>query len=298
MLPVMQVAEPSFWSAPNGSTELWTKIVVSLVLGILLIFALMAAPVPARRPIVVGVTFLAGLYYVLSWLWPNPIAREDGDIPRNAAEGFSFWLADAQDVVTQFSNIISAFLIGLGLFSLLRIHIRRLLRAQKDWGYSLVLLVSMVTMVVFGYWDWIQRQSPEGANMASGVGWGFPQYAYDLLFDGLLQQMEAAMFSVVAFYILSAAYRAFRARSAEATILLVTALVVMVSLMGIVTFLWDKSAIVSSLGDNAKLTTIAGWITAYLQTPAIRGIDFGVGVGLMAMGLRIWLSLEKTGGNV
>jgi hypothetical protein len=294
----MQVPAPSFWSAANGSNELWIKIVLGLILGVLAIFGLMAAPVPARRPIVVGVTFLAGLYYVLSWLWPTPIAREKGDLPRNALEGVSFWLADAQNVVTQFSNIISGFLIGLGLFSLLRIHLRRLLRAQKDWGYSLVLLVSMVLMVIFGYWDWIQRQGPNGAILAgSQERWGTAQYGYDLLFDGLMQQMEAGMFSVVAFYILSAAYRAFRARSAEATILLVTALIVVVSLMGIVTYLWDNSFIVARLGDNAKLTSVAGWITAYLQTPAIRGIDFGVGVGLMAMGLRIWLSLEKSGGT-
>lgn len=368
MLTFAQVAAPSFWSEPNGSTMLWVKIFATLGLGIGLIFALFAAPVAARRPIVAGVTFIAGLYYVLAWLYPAPIARADGDLPRNAAEGFSFWLADAQDVVTQFTNIISAFLIGLGLFSLLRIHSRRFLKMQKDWGYSLVLLVSMVTFVIFGYWDWITRQGPQGAAMtASKDAWGFPQYANDLLFDGLLQQMEAAMFSVVAFYILSAAYRAFRARSAEATILLVTALIVMVSLLGVVTLIGDQTlgkflvlgsgsqvlAILFLVGilasavaffkftgnktlttasgvgffvfliafvlifrgvalpgaptdppvppgvfaNNFRITEVADWIQKNLQTPAIRGIDFGVGVGLLAMGLRIWLSLEKTGGT-
>jgi len=38
-------------------------------------------------------------------------------------------------------------------------------------------------------------------------------------------------------------------------------------------------------------------LRAAIQTPAIRGIDFGVGIGLLAMGLRLWLSLEKTGGE-
>ena len=42
MPPLMQVPQPSFWSAPNGSTELWIKIVVALILGILAIFGLMA----------------------------------------------------------------------------------------------------------------------------------------------------------------------------------------------------------------------------------------------------------------
>lgn len=301
MFPIAQIPESSFWSSPNGSTELWVKIIIALLVGIGFIFALFAAPVSARRPIVAGFTFIAGLYYVLVWIYPAPIARDSGDgqLARNAAEGFSFWLADAQDVVTQFTNIISAFLIGLGLFSLLRIHLRKLVKMQKDWGYSAVLLVSMLTILIFGYWDWITRQGPQGAAMAASKdSWKFPQFGYDLLFDGLLQQMEAAMFSVVAFYILSAAYRAFRARSAEATILLVTALIVMVSLLGVVTYAWDTLLIQNhGLSDNLKITEAAKWINQNLQTPAIRGIDFGVGVGLLAMGLRIWLSLEKTGGN-
>ncbi len=302
MFPLAQVTpESNFWSAPNNSAELWIKIVLALVLGIGFIFALFAVPVSARRPIVAGFTFVAGLYYVLAWIYPSPIARDagDGQLARNAAEGFSFWLADAQKPVTDFTNIISAFLIGLGLFSLLRIHMRRLFKMQKDWGYSAVLLFCIVIFVFFGYWNFITRLGTEGAAMeASKDAWKFPQYAYDLLFDGLLQQMEAAMFSVVAFYILSAAYRAFRARSAEASILLVTALIVLVSLLGVVTFAWDSKVIdANNLSSNLKISEIASWITSTLQTPAIRGIDFGVGVGLLAMGLRIWLSLEKTGGS-
>jgi hypothetical protein len=298
MLPLLaQVAPPSFWNAPNGSTELFIKIGIALVIGIGLIFALMAAPAQARRPIVVTLTFISGLFYVLYWAYPAPIDRQPDEAPRNAAEGLSFWIADAQPVVANLSNIIAAFMIGLGIFSLLRIHVRKVSKMQKDWFYSAVLLVSMVLMIVFGYWDWFQRQTPAGATMSAGVGWGPAQYGRDLLFDGLLQQMEAAMFSIVAFYILSAAYRAFRARSAEATILLVTALILMTSLLGVVTFAWDNSFIVRGLGDNAKITEVASWIQNYLQTPAIRGIDFGVGIGLLAMGLRIWLSLEKTGGN-
>ncbi|GEM_PF-108378 len=374
MFPVAQAAAPlptTFWADANGSATLWIKIAITLALGFALIFALLVAPVAARRPIVTGITFLAGLFYVLKWLYPEPIARKggDGQLPRNAAEGFSFWLSDAQSVVTPVSNVIVALLIGLGLANLLKIHLTRLLKAQKDWGYSLVLLVCMVTFVIFGYWDWITRQGPAGAAMqASRETWGFPQYANDLLFDGLLQNMEAAMFSVVAFYILSAAYRAFRARSVEASILLVTALIVMVSLLGVVTLVDDQTigrflvlgpgaqaiAVLAILGmaggtllffrsagnrtlaaasgvgvlvalvafilvfrgvalpglpsdppvppgsfaNNFRITEIAAWIQKNLQTPAIRGIDFGVGVGLLAMGLRLWLSLEKTGGNV
>jgi len=296
-----QIPPPSFWNAPAGSTGLIVRIVLTLLLGLFIIFALTKAPAQARRPIVVAVTFVSGLFYVLWWVFPSPINRAPDDAPRNFAEGISFWLSDAQPVVASFSNVVAAFLIGLGIYSLLRIHLKKLVKQQKDWFYSLVLIVSMVTMALLGYIDWFQRLGPKGAAMAAGSEWGFVQYAKDLLFDGGFQEMEATMFSMVAFYILSAAYRAFRARSTEATILLVTALVVVLSLLGIVVNIWDNKVMEVANGngviENFRLTDIASWIRNYLQTPAIRGLDFGVGIGLLAMGLRIWLSLEKTGGD-
>jgi hypothetical protein len=114
--------------------------------------------------------------------------------------------------------------------------------------------------------------------------------------------MDAAMFSIIAFFILSAAYRAFRARSVEATILLGTALIVILSLMGIVSAYWD-GAVTSLAGDSAnkdlilnfKITEISNWLRNTFQTPAITGIRFGIGLGTLSMAIRIWLGLEKGG---
>jgi hypothetical protein len=116
--------------------------------------------------------------------------------------------------------------------------------------------------------------------------------------------MDAAMFSIIAFFILSAAYRAFRARSVEATILLGTALLVILSLMGVVAGMWDDAVVAMAGTDksakadfllNFKITEVAGWIKNTFQTPAITGIKFGIGLGTISMALRIWLGLEKGG---
>lgn len=304
---IADIDPKSFWNAPNGSPELFLKIFLSLAAGFLLLFGLLQVKQPQlRKLILVTVSFISGLYYVLLWLYPAPIAVEKGDRPRNVAEGFGFWLKDAQPIVAAMSNIIGSMLIGLGIYSLLRIHISKVLKFQKDWAYSLVLLVSLVLMSFFGYWDYVDRFGPTGQAMAAGYTsgtWHFEQYANDLLFDGLFQQMEAGMFSMVAFYILSAAYRAFRAKSVEATILLTTALIVILSVMGAVAFVWDGAVNnlpggAGGLLGNLKLTVIAGWLKDSIQTPAIRGIDFGVGIGLLAMGLRLWLSMDQTGGEL
>lgn len=295
-----QLQPKTIWNAPVGSTGLWVMIILTFLVGIGLIFGLMAVPPTLRKYIVGAVTFLSGLFYVLFWLFPSPIDRQPDEKPRNIVESISFTISDAQPIVANLTNIISGFLIGLGVYSLLRIHLRRLAKRQPDWQFSVVLLISLAAMVLFGYWDWIDRQGPKGADLAIGAGWQIQQYGRDLLFDGVLQQMDAVMFSLVAFYILSAAYRAFRARSTEATILLVTALIVILGLMGAVEFVWN-SQVTRLAGDNPnsfllnfRLSDITQWIKDNVQTPSIRGIDFGVGIGLLAIGLRIWLGLEKT----
>jgi hypothetical protein len=172
---------------------------------------------------------------------------------------------------------------------------------QKDWFFSVVLMLSAISMVIVGYMDWVSRRGPAGARLEDRANWGPINYARDFMFDGLLQQMDAAMFSIIAFFILSAAYRAFRIRSVEATVLLASALVVMLSLMGAVDAGW--TAAINSLSggnpnsviQNFSLTEIRGWLTSNVQTPSLRGIDFGIGIGALAMGLRLWLSLEKSG---
>jgi hypothetical protein len=154
------------------------------------------------------------------------------------------------------------------------------------------------------------RLGENSSKLQDPANWTSINVARDFVFDGMLQQMDAAMFSLIAFYILSAAYRAFRIRSIEATILLATALIVILSLMGAVEFLWgsgvarmagypdaDAMEAGNSFASNFTLTSIRGWIQSTVQTPSIRAIDWGIGIGALAMGLRLWLSLERTGGN-
>jgi len=42
-----------------------------------------------------------------------------------------------------------------------------------------------------------------------------------------------------------------------------------------------------------RLENLGEWVMTWLNTPAQRGIAFGVAVGALAMSLRIWLSLER-----
>ncbi|CAN5372490.1 hypothetical protein BH11ARM2_BH11ARM2_19980 [soil metagenome] len=298
---LLQATSPNFWQVTPGTSEVWIKLLLAVIVSGLFLFGISFVPPQVRRHVVAIVSFVAGLYWVLLYVWPTPVDWAKGQAALGPVDGVGIWLQEANGPVVSFTNILTAFLVGLGIYSLLRVHLKRLIAFKTDWFFSFVLLLSMVTMIIFGYADWIQRLDPtRGPQLESPANWGLVQFVRDFLFEGLLQQMDAVMFSVIAFYILSAAYRAFRIRSIEATILLATALVVMVSLMGAVANGYDDF-IKHQAGDgfllNFQLKTIAGWLKDTFQTSSIRGIQFGVGIGALAMGLRLWLSLERTGGS-
>lgn len=290
------------WSHRAGEGGIWTMMLVGFFIGMALMFIISRAPTRARRPIVGAFTFLSGLFYVMLYLWPTPKSKGQFDIPQGPVESVGFFLQDTVPVVKDFASILTAFLLGLGVFSLLRIHLSRVFKGHKDRFFSATLLVSMVLMMIVGYSQWYQREFTTAAkttDYGNPDNWTSAMFAFDFLFDGLLQQMDAAMFSIIAFFILSAAYRAFRIRSVEATIMLGTALILMLSLMGLVDYL-STTAVASLGGDqnvlqNFTLKSVSDWIKNNLQSPSLRAMEFGVGLGALAMGLRLWLNLERGG---
>ena len=301
MLPFAQVAQDNFWHHPNGSPQLFTWIAIAIIAGFAMIFLLMSLPSQWRKYVTGGVTFVAGSIYIFQFFWPKPIGRQPGQLPVDLKEQVSFFLNDAVPVLGDFTNILTGLLLGLGIYSLMRIHLKKFLTFGKDWGYSAVLIGALLAQVFFGFWNYHDFKGPNAAALNEGRSWAFQNYASDLLFDGMFQQFEAAMFSIIAFYILSAAYRAFRLRSPEASILLGTALVIMLANMGAVSQPWDDAVKNVAHGNtwllNLQLSEIKGWVSDTIQTPSLRGVDFGIGIGTIAMGLRLWLSLEKTGGQ-
>jgi hypothetical protein len=298
----MNLPLAAIWGQDPGSGALIGYLVGAFILGVVMMVAMTKMPTRGRKPSVWIATFASGFFYFLFWIWPSPINRGPSDLPVGFSEKVGFGLQDALPKVANIAIILTAFLLGLGIYSLLHVHLGRLFKKQKDWQFSLILVVSMVLMIIFGYWDWMQRQfNDPDLLLAKMDNWGFVNYSFDLLFDGLLQQMDAAMFSMIAFFILSAAYRAFRIKSIEATVLMASALIMILSIMGAVDMVYSNMIDSMTGGDpghflnDAKITAVASWVKNTMQVPALRALEFGVGLGALAMGLRLWLGLEKGG---
>ncbi len=115
------------------------------------------------------------------------------------------------------------------------------------------------------------------------------------IFDNIFVPLDATMFSLLAFYIASAAFRAFRARSVEATALLIAGCLVMIGRVPL------GEQIIFPLGSlnlaglpSFDLADVASWILNNPNTAAQRGILLGVILSQVAISLRIIFGIERT----
>ncbi|MEW6050442.1 MAG: hypothetical protein AB1644_05190 [Candidatus Zixiibacteriota bacterium] len=212
------------------------------------------------------IAFLAGLAMVLSFFSGPGVP-----VVRDISAEFLIW-----------SSIIGGFSFLLGVVSITRVNWRKVAARQHGWGYNLVTVISVFVMGLPALIPagWL----PEGMTSLAGRNAGS---VYDWLFVNIMTPMSQTMFAILAFYIASAAYRAFRTRSTEATLLLLTASLVM---------LWRVP-----MGE-ALLNTITPALPDFINTYIMngvnlsvqRGIIIGAALGAATMSLRIILGIERT----
>ena len=99
------------------------------------------------------------------------------------------------------------------------------------------------------------------------------------------------MFALLAFYIASASYRAFRARNVEATILLLVAFIILLgrTFVGTLLTAW--------LPDQLHFLTIpylAEQIMAILNRAGNRAIMIGISLGIISTSLKVILGMDRS----
>ena len=246
---------------PLEGTAFYAAIFAVLVISVLLFVVLRTLPPRARRAVIVVTTFIAGLFYAVEFFWP---ANADGENP----------LTFAVPTMGNVLNVLQGFALGLGVISLIRIHGKNVARTRAGWENSALLLGSMVLMAV------------------AAIGFEDSLFFRSLFFD-VYASFEATMFAILAFFITSAAFRAFRIRSAEATLMMLAALLVMLGQVPIGQYITAGLPEHGSYLSLLRTDNISNWLLTTVNSPALRAISFGLGVGELAMALRIWLSLER-----
>jgi hypothetical protein len=209
-----------------------------------------------KREIPLFVTAAIGLFMILSFFVPHQAVSVPADFLQQSA------------------IIIVAFGIVLGGANLLRVNLEAVVGRQPGWPYKLVLVAGLVVTVALGL---IEGRDFQAAGTRST--W---------IYDQVYSSMSSAMFALLAFFIASAAFRAFRIRTTEAALLAAAAFIVMmgrVPLGGVLT---------EGLPRELRVETLAQWILDVPQNAANRAILIGAALGVMATGLRVILGIERS----
>ena len=179
------------------------------------------------------------------------------------------------DEIQKWSFVVAAMAYLLGIANLTRVNGKVVLRGGRDWPYKAVLLVGMYLMIVVGLYEYFTygEDMGRGEGHKSLFGWGF---------DYLLTPLASTMFSLLAFFIASAAFRAFRARSFEATLLLLAGCLVMIGRVPL-----------GYLVTGGTATDVQVWIMTVPSLAGQRAIIIGAAMGMVGAALRIVLGIER-----
>jgi len=177
-------------------------------------------------------------------------------------------IADLNQMFRNWYIGIITFFIFLGTFNLARSNAEKIKKRGRDWQYSIILLAFLGVMLFFGFYK--GRASTE-------EGRPFMYLYFNVQFP-----LESTMYSLLAFFVTSASFRAFRARNKEALCLLLAALIIMLGRVPVGTSIWKG------------FPTVTEWIMNYPNAAAKRGIRLGIDLGLISMALRMILGIERS----
>lgn len=209
-----------------------------------------------KREVPLFLTAVIGIFMILSFFVPHQLVSVPAQFLQLTAV------------------IVVAFGYVLGGANVVRVNLVTIARRQPGWGYKLLLVLSLVATVVIGAME--------------GPGFLDPGRRSRWIYDTLYAPMTATMFALLAFFIASAAFRAFRVRTLEALWLAAAALIVMIGRVPI------GDALTGFLPHPLQLSTIQDWIMEVPQSAAKRAILMGAALGIMATGLRVILGIERS----
>ena len=227
----------------------------------------------------------------------------------------------------QWYMIIAGFAAFLGCLNLLQMHIGKVVKKQKNWQYSIFTLLGFLIMIFFAF-------VYKNVDVPFGVHLKNEGSSFYWMFNYIYTPLSSTMFALLAFFVASASYRAFRIRNFEATLLLIsgallmigrvpigalvpywTVILVYVSLLFamLAPFIKNKKIIFASFVSSFILITIiikglyGDYTPDFLYIPAIqqwildvpstaghRAILMGIALGTVAQSFRIITGRETS----
>jgi hypothetical protein len=215
-----------------------------------------------RRTLPLLVSAIFGVALILQFFVPHPASK-------NFYNMMLDWLI-----------IVSAFTYLIAVQSTVELHVTKIKRKVEGWQYSIIVLVSLFVTAALGIFGGAFMPTTLWMKIFPSVK---PSDTTPLMYTYLYMQMpmQSTIFSLLAFYMASAAFRSFRARSFDATLLLITAGIVTLGRVPLGEFIYKG------------LPDVVEWILKYPNMAAQRGILIEVQLGIIATSIKIILGIER-----
>lgn len=209
------------------------------------------------RVILTVITLSIGAIVLLSFVWDNEVLR-------------SF-----RGVLVEWTVIVVAFAMLLGVLNVLRVHAQRI---QKRQGvvYSLILVFTFLIVFIPGIMP--ANRVPQDLKRFVGPSGTIVDFCYRYV----QRPLQATLFSLMAFFVATAAWRAFRIRSAGSLVMFISAVLV---LLGSIYF---------DIGEQWEFVVeIKDWVLSVPVMAGARGILLGIVLGTVVAGFRLLLGIER-----
>lgn len=227
-----------------------------------------------KRTVPLIITFIVGVVLIVSKFIPH---KPFGTL----GEDFSVYF----DIIATF-----AFILGGG--NLVKIHGDKIYKQRPGWGYSVVCLVGFFFTLAVGL---LKFGVVDGRTVIGFPGdWRgditAPETWFSSVYEYAFKPLAATMFALLAFYVASASYRAFRAKNIEATVLLIAAFIILLGRTFIGKFV---SFWVPEGQAGPDIPRIAEWIMDFPNRAGQRAIMIGIALGIVSTSLKIILGIDR-----
>jgi hypothetical protein len=209
----------------------------------------------------------------------------------------AYFIPPAQDwgeEVAVWFDILAAIAFILGGGNLLKSQLKKVSDRVPGWGYAAVTVVAFLATLIIGllkvgsppmdqypHYAWSGEYNAEG-----GTFWW--------IFEYMFRPLVATMFAMLAFYVASAAFRAFRAKNIEATLLLLTAFIILLGRTYAGVWLTKGISDADPYLRYLRIENLAELIRSVFTTTGTRAIMIGVALGIASTSLKIILGVDRS----
>jgi len=165
--------------------------------------------------------------------------------------------------ITAYGTVLLGLAGIVGIGNLTRFHLKNIFRQGKNWIPSIILLISL----------WLP--------LVLGLLYTRNHFIFSYIYNSIYLPTSQAFFAILAFYIVSGAYRAFKARNLDAAVLLIAGILVFMSNSPATGILWPG------------FQPLGKWIQDVFTAAGLRGITIGIAIGSVVTSLRVLTGRER-----